>query len=126
MNHFVLRQREHYADFGLWGLVTVTPMLFEGQVYIFNCTALNGLPRWHSGREFTFNAEVTRDAGLIPGSGRFSGEGNDNLLQYSCLENSMNRRLGQATVHGDAKSWTQLSMHMHIAVAVCSVVSDSL
>ena len=57
---------------------------------------------------------------------RSPGRGHGNLLQYSCLENSMNRRLGQATVHGDAKSWTQLSMHMHIAVAVCSVVSDSL
>ena len=84
----------------------MTPMLFEGQVYIFNCTALNGLPRWHSGREFTFNAEVTRDAGLIPGSGRFSGEGNDNLLQYSCLENPMDRRVWWATVPGVAKSQT--------------------
>ena len=33
----------------------------------------------------------TRDAGLIPGSGRSSGEGNGNLLQYSCLENSLGR-----------------------------------
>ena len=104
-----LRQREHYADFGLWGLVTVTPMLFEGQVYIFNCTDLNGFPRCHSGRESTFNAEDTRDAGLIPGSGRFSGEGNDNLLQYSCLENPMDRRVWWATVPGVAKSQTQLS-----------------
>ena len=48
-----------------------------------------GLPRWLSGKEFACNAGDTRDAGLIPGSGRSPGGGNDNLLQYSCLENSM-------------------------------------
>ena len=43
------------------------------------------------------NAE---DAGLIPGSGRSPGGGNDNPLQYSYLENSMNRGAWQATVYG--------------------------
>ena len=38
--------------------------------------------------------------GLITGSGRSPGEGNDNLLQYSCLENPMDRGAWQATVHG--------------------------
>ena len=38
------------------------------------------------------NAEDTRDVGSIPGLGRSPGVGNDNLLQYSCLENSMDRR----------------------------------
>ena len=42
--------------------------------------------------------------GLIPGSGRFPGEGNGNLLQYSCLENSMDRGAWWATVHGVTKS----------------------
>ena len=37
------------------------------------------------------NVEDIRDAGLIPGSGRFSGGGHGNSLQYSCLENPMNR-----------------------------------
>ena len=49
------------------------------------------------------------DVGLIPGSGRFPGEGNGNPLQYSCLENAMNRGAWQAVVHGVAKSRTQLS-----------------
>ena len=40
------------------------------------------------------------DPGLIPGSGRFPGEGNGNPLQYSCLENSMDRGAFQATAHG--------------------------
>ena len=47
------------------------------------------------------------DAGSISGSGRSSGEGNGNPLQYSCLENSMNRGAWQAAVHGVAKSQTQ-------------------
>ena len=46
------------------------------------------------------NAEDSGDAGSIPGSGRSPGEGNDNLLQYSCLENSMDRRDWQAAVYG--------------------------
>ena len=49
------------------------------------------------------------DVGSIPGSGRSPGEGNGNSLQYSCLENSMNRGAWQAIVHGVSKSWLQLS-----------------
>ena len=52
---------------------------------------------------------ITRNAGdpgLIPGSGRLPGEGNDNLLQYSCLENPMDRGAWQAMVHGVAESDT--------------------
>ena len=48
------------------------------------------------------------DSSSIPGSGRFPGEGNGKPLQYSCLENAMDRAWW-ATVHGVTKSWTQLS-----------------
>ena len=48
------------------------------------------------------------DAGSIPGSGRSPGEGNGNPLQYSWLENPMNRGAWRATVHGVAMSQTQL------------------
>ena len=52
--------------------------------------------------------------GLILGLGTYPGEGNSNPLQYSCLENSMDRGAWQATVHGHVKSWTQLSnFHTH-------------
>ena len=51
----------------------------------------------------------TRDAGSIPRSGRSSRGGNGNPLQYSCLDNFMNRGAWQATVYGVAKSQTQLS-----------------
>ena len=47
--------------------------------------------------------------GSIPGLGRSPGEGNRNPLQYSCLENPMDRRAWQSTVHGVAKSRTALS-----------------
>ena len=49
------------------------------------------------------------DLGSIPGLGRSSGVGNGNPLQYSYLENPMNRGAWRAAVHGDAESWTQLS-----------------
>ena len=49
------------------------------------------------------------DPGSIPGSGRSSGEGNGNPLQYSCLENTMNGGAWQATVLEVAKSQTRLS-----------------
>ena len=49
------------------------------------------------------------DPGSIPGLGRSPGEGNGNPLQYSCLENPMDRGAWRATAHGVAKSQTQLS-----------------
>ena len=49
------------------------------------------------------------DLGSIPGLGGSSGEGNGNPLQYSCLENPMDRGTWWATVHGVAKSRTRLS-----------------
>ena len=55
------------------------------------------------------NAGDVRDSGSILGSGRSPGEGNGNLLQYSCLENPMGRGAWWATVHGVAKSRTRLS-----------------
>ena len=67
---------------------------------------LKGFPGVSDGKESACNAG---DPGLIPGSGRFPGEGNGYPIQYSCLENSMDRRAWQAIVHGIAKSRTQLS-----------------
>ena len=55
------------------------------------------------------NAGDTEGTGLIPGQGRSPGIGNGNPLQYSCLENSMDREVWWATVHGVTKSWTQMS-----------------
>ena len=49
------------------------------------------------------------DPGLIPELGRSPGEGHGYPLQFSCLENSMDRGAWRATVHGATKSWTRLS-----------------
>ena len=54
------------------------------------------------------NAGDIRDAGLIPGLGRSPGERNGNPFQHSCLENPTDRGAWRATVHGVAKSQTQL------------------
>ena len=62
-----------------------------------------GFPCGSDGKESSCNAE---DLGLIPGLGRSPGEGNGNSLQYSCLENSMDRGTWWVTVHGVTKSQT--------------------
>ena len=58
------------------------------------------------------NAGDVRDMGSNPGSGRSSGGGHGNPLQYSYLENPTDRGAWQATVHVVAESWIQLSVHM--------------
>ena len=68
-----------------------------------------GLPQWLSSEESACNAGNSGDADSIPVSGRSPGGINGNPLQYSCLENSMDRGVWQATVHGLAKRQTQLS-----------------
>ena len=55
------------------------------------------------------NAGDERDVGLIPGLGRSPGGGHGNPLEYSCLENPMDREAWWAMVHGDPQSWTRLS-----------------
>jgi len=62
-----------------------------------------GFPGGSDSKESACNAG---DLSSIPGLGRFPGEGNGNLLQYSCLGNPMERGAWWATVHGVAKSWT--------------------
>ena len=52
------------------------------------------------------HAGDVRDTGLIPGLGRSPGGGHGNPLQYSSLENSMDRETWQATVQGVTKNWT--------------------
>ena len=70
-----------------------------------------GFPGGSGSKESTCNKG---DGGLILGSGRSPGEGNGYPLQYSCLENSMDRVAWWATVHGVAKNQTQLRYyHFH-------------
>ena len=64
---------------------------------------IKGLPRWLSGKESIYQAG---DPGSISGLGRFPARGNGNPLQYSCLENPVDRVAWWATVHIVTKSWT--------------------
>ena len=63
------------------------------------------------------HAGDARDAGSAPGLGKSPGGGHDNSLQYSCLENPMDRGTWQATVHWVAKSRTQLKrLSPHVCI----------
>ena len=66
---------------------------------------MRNFPGGSDGKESACHAG---DLGLIPRSGRSPGEGNGYSLQYSCLENSMDRGAWWATVHGVTKNWTWL------------------
>ena len=67
---------------------------------------LEGKFVWFGGSDGKESACNVGDPGLIPGSGRFPGEGDGYPLRYSCLENFMDREDWRATVHGVAKSQT--------------------
>ena len=75
-------------------------------LYLKSLKDLSGFPGGSVGKESTCDAG---DVGLIPELGRSPGEGNGDPLQYSCLENPMDRGACRVTVHGVAKSWTRLS-----------------
>ena len=73
------------------------------------------------------NAGDIRDMGSIPGSGRYPVGGHDNPLQYSCLENPMERGAWWVTVQGITKSWTRLkrlSTAHTLSIVPCAVQQD--
>ena len=86
----------------------------------------SGLPCWLTHKESTYHAG---DSGLIHGWGRSLGGGYSNTLQYSCLENRMDRGAWWATVHGIAKNQTWLkllSMHAKYFLSILSVQFNSV
>ena len=90
-------------------LLRATPFFSN---YSFDKLHLNscGFSGGSVGKESACNAG---DLGLIPGLERSPGKGNSNPLQYSCMENSMDRGTWWATVHGVTKSWTWLWPSFH-------------
>ena len=64
---------------------------------------IQGLAQWLSGKESTCNAGATGEGGSIPGLGGSSGGGHGSPLQYSCLENPMDRGVWWPTVHRGCK-----------------------
>ena len=79
------------------------------------------VPGSSAGKESACNAG---DPGSIPGSGRSPGEGNCYPLQYSGLENSMDRGAWGAIVHGVAMSWTQLS-NFHFQFVISTLLNNT-
>ena len=72
------------------------------------------------------SACIAGDLSLIPGSGRFPGEGKGNPLQYSCLENPMDRGVWWATVHGVSKEsdmTERLTFHLYF---ICSIIGKNI
>ena len=80
-------------------------------VTLCKCNVFEGFPGLAS--EFACQCRIPKRHSFGPGSERSPGVGNDNPLQYSCLENSMDRGAWWATVHGVAKSQTWLSSWVH-------------
>ena len=74
---------------------------------------LGGLPRWLNGKESACQGRRCKRCKLNPWIGKIPGEGNGNPLQYSCLENPMDRRAWQAIVHEDHK---ESNMAEHIVL----------
>ena len=81
-----------------------------------SCMEGDGLPWWPGGKESSCNAGG--DAGLIPGSGKSPWGGHVNSLQYTCLENSMDRGTFRATVPGVARVG-----HDGVTFKYCSFIS---
>ena len=78
-----------------WGLQLsrVFHPYFAMCIFVYNICVYIGLPQWLSGKESTFSAGDAGDVGSVPGSGRFPGGGRSNPLQYSCLENLIQKSL---------------------------------
>ena len=75
-------------------------IIYASHFKLIYCNVGLGLPPKLSGKESTGSAGDARDTSLVPGSGRSPGEGNGNLLQYSCLENPMDGGTWRAAVYG--------------------------
>ena len=90
-----INQCSHLFD--LWELIQLTLSFFPLTSQVVS--VVKNLPA---------NAGGVRNTGSIQGSGRFPGGGNENLFQYSCLKNPMDREAWWATVQRVAKSQTRL------------------
>ena len=93
-----------------WRIITILwwflPYISMNRPQVYMCTPiLNHIYASSNGKERACNVG---DLGLIPRLERSPGEGHDNPLQYSCLENPMDRGAWRPTVHGVTKCWTWL------------------
>ena len=92
---------------------------------------LSGLPKWLSGKGSSCSAENAGHLSSIPGSGRSPGGEKDNPLQYSCLENHMDRGAWWATVHGGVNTlyflhYFTFLCNLEITILICALYIISL
>ena len=97
---FAVQLSHPYMTTGKTIALTVQTFVSKVMPQLFNTLSM-----FVTGKESACNAG---DPGSIPRSEKSPGEGHDNSLQYSCLENSMDREAWWVTVHGVTKSWTPL------------------
>ena len=108
-DHYICYKASHFFQVSSLTAVFLSLIYYEKGIVIFWASSMAQLVK-----NSPANAGDTRDTSLIPGSERSPGEGNGNALQYSCLENSMDRGAWWAIVHGVAKSQTGLrNFHFH-------------
>ena len=116
--------RDKHQDGDLWladfpSLSYLFTLLAQGYSVMISLKLLQSNCVWESTlgetnlKQSACQCRRHRRLGVDPWSGTSPGGGSGNSLQYSCLENSMDRGAWQATVHGVTKSWTWLSMHPH-------------
>ena len=91
-------------------LECVCSCVVQSDYFLFSFRFWRGFPSGSDSKASVCNAG---DQGSIPGLGRSPGEGNGSPLQYSCMENPMDRGAWQAIVHGVVKSRTRLSDFTH-------------
>ena len=94
-------------------------------IFTFYAEYIMGFPGGTSGKNPSANAGDIRDADSIPGSGRYPGGGHGNPLQYSCLENPMDRGVCWATVHRVAELDTTEATNTHTRVRTHTHVRTS-
>ena len=115
--HLSLHTPQQELSFEVWNLIIGTPNYRH-------CVRLSRRIETRCLLNLPANTGDAVDSGLIPELGRFPGEGNGNPLQYSCLENSMNRGAWRATVHGVAKSqtWPEHTCMTHTGGDGCTML----
>ena len=96
--------------------------------YSFSLWFITGLPRWRSAKEPTCRCRRHKRCGCDIWAGKIPGEGNGNPLQWSCLENLMDRGAWRATVHGVTvrHDWTHTHMihHRIVNIVPCALQED--
>ena len=103
----------------LWNMSIIIPTLRFGNWQI------KRLPPWLSSKESARYAGAAEDVVLIPGLGRSSGEGHGNLLQYSCLEDPMDRGVWRAIESQSVEhDWSNLAQHIEDHFLNCGAINN--